>query len=527
MVDTNTKSAKLKVFISYSRRDLKFVDQLLVVLEMQGFHAIIDRKGIRGAEEWQKRLGQLILDADIVVFVLSPSSATSDICHWEVDEALRRGKRIVPVVCHPLNDEQPHQHLGGLNHIYFYDHPDEPGSGFGSGLARLIDALSIDADWLREHTRLGELAERWIQSEKSQDLLLRGSELTNYASWRDLKPADAPDPTDAQRMFLSASEEVETARNNEERIRLEEMAAAQAQRAEALEAAETAQRDRTRATRRLLHSALLGTAIAVVLAALAGWQWLEADHQARLALEQRGEAETARLAAEVERKRANAQTVLAENHARELDQTLKFFSLIAISNETEWGPLREQVDIRFQVTRGRAKEGAPFRAGPGSCSEYQYDDTPEELEAEDGTVRVHHCDKVTIEISNKSESVVDLSVYYLSNLKVVSMNYPDRAHRVAPEESSSEFTLLVYLEKEDVEKHSPLERERLLFIAQRRNKDEASIPMEYSGNHSQERIADAFVAERVHEAVTRELKSAGAGPIDHLAMWHFDWSVAR
>ena len=171
--------SSLKVFISYSRHDLDFSDQLVAVMELHGFQPSIDRVGIHGAENWEQRIGQLILEADIVVFVLSPDSTISEICAWEVDEALRRGKRIVPVLCRPLDDHQPHERLRDLNYIFFYPDPNTPGSGFGTGLARLVDALSVDVDWLREHTRLGELAVRWESNEQPTDLLVRGSELTN------------------------------------------------------------------------------------------------------------------------------------------------------------------------------------------------------------------------------------------------------------------------------------------------------------------------------------------------------------
>jgi hypothetical protein len=50
---------KLKVFISYSRRDLDFADQLVAVLDWLRFRPIIDRKGIHGAEKWEERLGLL------------------------------------------------------------------------------------------------------------------------------------------------------------------------------------------------------------------------------------------------------------------------------------------------------------------------------------------------------------------------------------------------------------------------------------------------------------------------------------
>ena len=83
---------KLRVFISYSRDDLSFADQLDAALTACGFECLIDRHGISGGEDWKRRLGSLISEADTVVFVLSPSSARSEICDWEVEEATRLNK---------------------------------------------------------------------------------------------------------------------------------------------------------------------------------------------------------------------------------------------------------------------------------------------------------------------------------------------------------------------------------------------------------------------------------------------------
>ena len=85
---------KLRVFISYSRDDLEFADQLDAALNACGFECVIDRHGISGGEDWKRRLGNLISEADTVVFVLSPSSARSEICTWEVEEAAQLNKRI-------------------------------------------------------------------------------------------------------------------------------------------------------------------------------------------------------------------------------------------------------------------------------------------------------------------------------------------------------------------------------------------------------------------------------------------------
>ena len=88
----SSDGGKLRVFVSYSRDDLKFADQLDMALNTCGFECLIDRHGISGGEDWKRRLGSLISEADTVVFVLSPSSARSEICDWEVEEATRLNK---------------------------------------------------------------------------------------------------------------------------------------------------------------------------------------------------------------------------------------------------------------------------------------------------------------------------------------------------------------------------------------------------------------------------------------------------
>ena len=163
MVETAKAADKLNVFISYSRDDLEFADQLDASLRLGGFETTIDRRGMSGGEDWKARLGALIRDADTVVFALSPSSARSDICVWEVAEAVDFGKRIIPVLCRPLGDAEPPQQLADRDYIYFYPEPKFPGSGFGPGLLRLAAALNTDpagcastratCDWRRSGRR--------------------------------------------------------------------------------------------------------------------------------------------------------------------------------------------------------------------------------------------------------------------------------------------------------------------------------------------------------------------------------------
>ncbi len=98
--------AKLSVFTSYSSDDLTFADQLDAALKLYGFATTTDRHGISGGEDWKRRLSGLIRDADTIAFVLSPSSARSEICEWEVEESTRLGKRIVPILCRSLMEHR-------------------------------------------------------------------------------------------------------------------------------------------------------------------------------------------------------------------------------------------------------------------------------------------------------------------------------------------------------------------------------------------------------------------------------------
>src|SRR5262249_34399274 len=212
---------KLRVFISYSRDDLDFADQLDAALNACGFECIIDRHGI----------GNLIREADTVVFVLSPTSARSEICAWEVEEETRLGKRILPVISRPLEGASPPPRLRERNYIFFHADPKAaPGAGFGTGLASLIAALNTDFDWLREHTRYLQRATEWDSGGRPVNRLLSGDDIADAKAWVERRPKNAPEPTALHLDFIRASEEEAEARLSAQRKQLEAMAAAQAER---------------------------------------------------------------------------------------------------------------------------------------------------------------------------------------------------------------------------------------------------------------------------------------------------------
>jgi hypothetical protein len=98
----------------------------------------------------KRRLGNLIGGADTVAFVLSPSSARSETCVWEVDEAARSTGASFRLSGDRWRAQTRHRACGTSTPSFFYAEPKVPGSGFGTGLASLIAALNTDFDWLRE-----------------------------------------------------------------------------------------------------------------------------------------------------------------------------------------------------------------------------------------------------------------------------------------------------------------------------------------------------------------------------------------
>lgn len=258
------------VFVSYSREDVTFTDQLIAALEALEFSPAIDRIGIHGAEKWQERLTQLILDADAIIFVLSPASARSEVCNWEVEQAINLNKRIIPVLAQPLANATPHPALTELNYIFMYADEDFPDSGFGVGLAALNKTLQVDIDWTREHTRLGGIAMRWQARGRPADSLVRGSELTQWQAWRDNRPINAPELTALQKEILQSSEQAQALRRSETKKQLE-------QRTEALEQLEQAQVEKQRTlevlSRRTHSFVLFGLAVIAVGALISAFAY--------------------------------------------------------------------------------------------------------------------------------------------------------------------------------------------------------------------------------------------------------------
>jgi hypothetical protein len=210
----NTSSGKLnaaKVFVSYAREDKEFARQLSFALEDKGFGALMDVRAIVPGENWQLRLLNLIDQSTSIVVVLSDAYLNSEACGWEVNEAEKRGKRMLCVLPQRLTDGgKVPDVLAKDQHIFFYADSEVPDSGFYDGVRKLEMGLRQNLDWLTLQRRYELLADEW-RSGKSETGLLIGSSLAEARTWAAGPPEKMRVPEEVA-AFLAESEKAEDKR---------------------------------------------------------------------------------------------------------------------------------------------------------------------------------------------------------------------------------------------------------------------------------------------------------------------------
>lgn len=197
----NAAAPRLRVFISYSRRDGLAAAALRDALIQEGFDAFLDIHDIAPGEPWTERLGALIASAEKIIFLVSPDSVASEICAWEVEEAERQGKSVLPLVVRETEISAVPGRLARLNFLPFRTEAERV-----DNLPRIYEALSTNLAWERERTRLNDLALGWEASGRARRALLSRDDAVRSAErWRDGRPPSSPPPTPLQLAFVAES----------------------------------------------------------------------------------------------------------------------------------------------------------------------------------------------------------------------------------------------------------------------------------------------------------------------------------
>jgi WD40 repeat protein len=264
------------VFISYSRKDKKFVRRLDEALQTRGREAWVDWEGIRPTEEFMQAIYGAIEGADTFVFVLTPDSIASEVCGREIAHAATHNKRMVPIVARDVDAKVVPESLAKLNWIFSRETDD-----FEAAAASLVRALDLDLDWVHAHTRLLTRALEWEANKKSNSFALRGEDLRSAEQWLAQAGIEKErQPTALQTEYIIASRKASSKRQ-----------------------------------RIVLGAVTLGALVAVVLAVLAWMQRAEAEKQ-------RAEAVKEEKIASANAAEAARQEGIAKDKAREANEAL-------------------------------------------------------------------------------------------------------------------------------------------------------------------------------------------------------------
>jgi TIR domain-containing protein/NB-ARC domain-containing protein len=107
-----------RAFISYARKDSRDLAlRLRDNLQAAGYEAWIDTSEIAGGASWSHEIEQAIERCDVALALLSAGSFGSEICRAEQLRALRKGRRVIPLLVQ-AEAERP-LHLEHLNYCDF------------------------------------------------------------------------------------------------------------------------------------------------------------------------------------------------------------------------------------------------------------------------------------------------------------------------------------------------------------------------------------------------------------------------
>lgn len=195
------------VFISYSRRDKAFIEDLRAALDASKRSVWVDLRDIPPSADWRDEIHQAITSSDAFVCVVSPDYVASPICQEELEFARANNKRLIPIIRRDIPTNQAPPALAALNWIFFRE-SDDPRQAFG----KLLSALDTDLPYLRAGTRLLVRAKEWESKGRNASFMLRGKDLSEAEQWLATSGGKQPAPSQEQTQFIIASRHASTRR---------------------------------------------------------------------------------------------------------------------------------------------------------------------------------------------------------------------------------------------------------------------------------------------------------------------------
>ena len=206
-------------FISYGRADSKtFAAKLNQRLVAEGLEIWFDFDDIPLGVDYQKQIDDGIEKADNFLFIIAPHAVNSPYCRLEVELALKRHKRIIPLLhvetisretwqqryangtdadwqaytTQGLDSSFPNMHpaISKINWVYFREGIDD----FEQAFQGLLDIFRRHADYVHQHTVLLNQALAWERHQKQTRYLLVGQDRQQAEDWLKIRFQDQQPP---------------------------------------------------------------------------------------------------------------------------------------------------------------------------------------------------------------------------------------------------------------------------------------------------------------------------------------------
>ncbi len=195
------------VFISYGRADSKaFAVNLHKRLIEQGLKVWFDQNDIPLGVDFQHQIDDGIEHAHNFLFIIAPHSVKSPYCLKEIQLAVKRNKRVIPLLHVEPNDcwDKMHPTIGKINWVYFREEQDD----FETSFAGLVDLIHKQANYVEQHTQFLVKALEWERNQRKTSYLLIGEERIQAESWLKVRFKEEQPPcipTDLHSEFICES----------------------------------------------------------------------------------------------------------------------------------------------------------------------------------------------------------------------------------------------------------------------------------------------------------------------------------
>ncbi|HEY9674871.1 MAG TPA: TIR domain-containing protein [Waterburya sp.] len=223
----------LNAFISYGRGDSKgFATKLHARLVEQGLKVWFDQNDIPLGVDFQNQIDDGINHSHNFLFIIAPHSVNSPYCRKEIELAIKRNKRIIPLLHveqiswetwqqrNPKGTTEDweaykaqglhtcyqniHPTISKINWVYFREGIDD----FETAFTGLVSLLGRQADYVEQHTQFLVQALEWERHQKQTSYLLIGEEKQQAEAWLKVRFKDEQPPclpTDLHCEFITES----------------------------------------------------------------------------------------------------------------------------------------------------------------------------------------------------------------------------------------------------------------------------------------------------------------------------------